>query len=183
MRRSARLMMLTTCAALVSCGGDKSEDKETGAQGVDGECGDVDGTGGDTGDVPNILGTWTVTVGTNVYDDGFCSVEGLEADDLSAWMSGAMRIEGAPPDSLEAVFDLADGDSFHGLENPRGGIVFTGDRDWAGHRVYISFGGLMYRQPLVDADEIRGFAYFGVDINGEDSEIDCWLQADFKAYR
>lgn len=179
-----RLVLLFGLPLLSSCGRD-DEASETGADaGASAEeCGDVDGAGGDTGDVPNVLGTWTVTAGLNVYDDGFCGVPGLEQDDLLTWMSGAMRIEGTPPNGLSATFDLADDYRFGGIENSRGGIVFTGDRDWAGHRVYLSFGGMLYRQPLTSADEIRGFAYFGVDIDGADTEIDCWLQADFKAYR
>ncbi len=170
--------------AIAGCGGGEDAD-ETGATAAAAAdaCGDVDGAGGDTGDVPNVLGTWTVAAGTNVYDDGFCSVPGLEQADLTAWMTGAMRIEGTPPDGLRASFDLSDDDVFYGVEDNRGGLVFTGDKEWAGHRVTVSFGGLMYRQPLVGADEIRGFAYFGVDIDGADTEIDCWLQADFKAYR
>ncbi len=52
-------------------------------------CGDVDGPGGDTGDVPNVLGKWTVTFASNLYDDGACDVEGLEQDDWT-WINGYM---------------------------------------------------------------------------------------------
>jgi hypothetical protein len=42
-------------------------------------------------------------------------------------------------------------------------------------------GGLLYRQPQVDRDELRGFGYFGVDEDSADTAIDCWIQGDFKA--
>ena len=32
-------------------------------------------------------------------------------------------------------------------------------------------------------DEIRGFGYIGVDLDGADGGIDCWLQGDFRAIR
>jgi hypothetical protein len=169
--------------SLVACKGDDGGEGDDSQGGSAEACGDVDGDGGDSGDVPNILGSWTVTAGTNVYDDGFCSVPGLEATDLSSWMTGAMTITGYPPDRLKAHFDLDDTYEFEGVESARGGVAFAGDRDWLGHRLYVSFGGLLYRQPQVDTDEIRGFAYIGVDKDGADTVIDCWLQADFKAFR
>ena len=143
-------------------------------------CGDVDGPGGDTGDVPNVLGKWTVTFGTNLYDDGACDVEGLEADDWT-WLNGYMEIGGRIPDSLVATFDGVEDEQFWGLENHLGGIVFTGIKEKSGHVLYASVGGQLYEQPAVDRNEIRGFGYVGVDKDGADAVIDCWIQGDFKA--
>ena len=70
------------------------------------ECGDPDGSGGDTGNVPNVLGAWTVTFGSNIYDDNACDAPGLTSDDLSEPLGGAMYIEGRIPDQLYAVLGI-----------------------------------------------------------------------------
>ena len=175
---SSRLpVILLIGLAGLSCkgGGDSAEELDPLAI-----CGDVDGEGDDTGDVPNVLGKWTVTFATNLYDDGACEVSGLEADDWT-WINGYMEIDGRIPDSLYATFDGVEEDRFWGLENHLGGIVFTGIKEKGGHVLYVSVGGHLYEQPAVDRDEIRGFGYIGVDKDGADAVIDCWIQGDFKA--
>lgn len=167
------------------CGKSESDDSSEadGASASTDECGDVDGAGGDTGDVPNILGAWTASFSTLVYDDGGCSVSGLEAADMRAWMDGVMTIDGRVPDRLFATFSNSPDDRFFGLENTQGGVVFTGNKTFGGHELYVSVGGLLYTQPQLDRDEIRGFGYIGVDLDGADGGIDCWLQGDFRAIR
>jgi hypothetical protein len=175
--RTAALLALAV-TVLVSCKGD--EDDTSDADEDTEECGDVDGPGGDTGDVPNVLGAWTVTFGSNIYDDNTCNSPGLTNSDLNEFLSGAMTVGGRVPNTLVAEFSGFD-TQYWGLENHLGGIVFTGVRETRGHTLYISFGGHLYEQPRVDRTEIRGFGYVGVDVDSEDGAIDCWLQGDWKA--
>ena len=146
------------------------------------ECGDIDGNGGDSGDVPNILGAWNASFASIVYGDGGCSVPGLGADDMRAMLDGVMYIDGRVPDRLFATFNQ-DEERYFGLENAQGGVVFTGTKTFTGHVLYISLGGLLYTQGQLDRDEIRGYGYIGVDLDGADTSIDCWLQGDFIALR
>jgi hypothetical protein len=176
MKKFSLLSLSCVCLTALSCNGG-TDSADINEEDI---CGDVDGPGGDTGDVPNVLGAWTVTFGQNEYDDGYCDVEGLEQSDWS-WINGYMEIGGRIPDSLVATFDGVEEDQFWGLENHLGGIVFTGLKEKAGHVLYVSVGGHLYEQPAVDRDEIRGFGYVGVDIDGADAVIDCWIQGDFKA--
>lgn len=170
-------MGLAGCLAITSCKGDG---KDSGGSLTDADsCGDVDGEGGDSGDVPNIYGKWTVSFGHHLYDDNDCNLENLSQSDMK-WFNSNMEIDGRPPD-VYAYFDDDDEERFYGQINSSGGVVFTGMREQAGHNLYLSVGGLLYEVPQVDRDEIRGFGYVGVDIDGEDAVIDCWLQGDFVA--
>jgi hypothetical protein len=149
---------------------------DTAGGGVDtSSCGDVDGPGGDTGDVPDVLGKWTTTFGMNLYDSGLCNVSGLELDDLH-WLQGALEIDGRTPDML--YIDIDEDTRMWGLLNHLGGIVLTGTKVQQGHTLYISIGGHLYEQPQLDRMEIRGFGYIGVDLDSADTAIDCWLQGD-----
>ena len=178
--RPSALLSMCSLAALAACRGGGSADSTV--AGADAStCGDPDGAGGDSGDVPNVLGDWTVVFGLELYDDGACAVDGLERDDLG-YLNGAMRVGGRIPDRLTATFSTAADVVYDGVENSRGGIVFTGSRPTPeGHTLYVSFGGLLYEQPQVSRDEIRGFGYIGVDLDSADTAIDCWLQGDWKA--
>jgi len=171
-------LVLPLATALFACKSDESND--TTAPVDASVCGDPDGAGGDTGDVPNILGKWTVTFGQSVYEDAGCTIPGLQSADMG-WINGSMDIDGRIPDKLYATFDGNEDERFFGLENANGGVVFSGTKVVGGHTLYISVGGLLYRQPQVDRDELRGFGYFGVDEDSADTAIDCWIQGDFKA--
>ena len=169
--------LLCPLALLLACSG---EGKDSSAGAAD-ACGDIDGTGGDTGDVPNILGKWTINFGNYMYADNDCDLPGLQADDIR-WLSGTMEVKGRPPDALYAIFDDDDENRFYGIENASGGVVFTGTVEKDGMVFYTSVGGLLYQVPQVDRDEIRGFGYLGVDRDGGDGVIDgCWLQGDWVA--
>ncbi len=183
---SARFPLMAALLLCASgCGkGDGDSSNEEGASpgpSVD-ECGDVDGSGGDSGDVPNILGAWNASFATLVYSDGGCSVPGLAADDMRTLLDGVMYIEGRVPDRIYASFNREE-ERYFGIENAQGGVVFTGSKTFSGHELYISIGGLLYTQGQVDRDEIRGYGYIGVDLDGADTSIDCWLQGDFVALR
>ena len=162
---------------LLAC---KSEGDDTTAAADASVCGDPDGAGGDTGDVPNILGKWTVTFGQTIYEDAACTIPGLQSSDMT-WVNGSMEVAGRIPDQLYVTFDGNEDERFFGVENTGGGVVFTGTKVMSGHTLYVSLGGLLYRQPQVDRDELRGFGYFGVDEDSADTAIDCWIQGDFKA--
>lgn len=176
-----RALALTLLLPLVACGkGDADGDSAPAADAA--SCGDLDGEGGDTGDLPNLLGGWTTQFGANRYDDGSCSVSGLSAAELGEVLGGVLKIDGRVPDALYATLNNDDL-RYYGLLNTSGGVVFTGTTEKAGHTLYVSFGGLLYRQPQTDRDEMRGFAYIGVDLDGADTVIDCWLQGDWRATR
>lgn len=177
-----RALALTLLLPLVACGKGEADADSAPASADAASCGDLDGEGGDTGDLPNLLGGWTTQFGTNRYDDGSCSVSGLTAAELGEVLGGVLKIDGRVPDALYATLNN-DELRYYGLLNTSGGVVFTGTTEKAGHTLYVSFGGLLYRQPQTDRDEMRGFAYVGVDLDGADTVIDCWLQGDWRATR
>ena len=167
---------------LSGCGKDDAEDSSGASGSTPDECGDIDGNGGDTGDVPNILGAWTSSFASQVFDGGGCSVPGLEAADMRAMLDGVMNVDGRVPDRLFVTFNQSD-DRFFGVENFQGGVTFTGNKTFGSHDLYVSLGGLLFTQPQLDRDEIRGYGFIGVDLDGADGSIDCWLQGDFLAIR
>ena len=167
------------CASLGAC---KTTSSTTVLDSAQTACGDVDGDGGDSGNVPDILGDWSLTFGAYSYDDYTCELEGLEQDDFT-WFNGNMEIKGYVPDGLYAIFDDNNDEVFPGLENEHGGVVFSGTKVHQGHRLYMTIGGLVYNEPQVDRDVIRGFGYVGVDEDSEDTVIDCWIQGDVVALR
>ena len=177
-----RVELILLTGLLLGCT-DRGADSE--GDGVaDGECGDIDGDGTDTGDIPNILGNWNTTFGLNI-DDENCSISGLKPDDMS-WINGAsMDIDGTPPANMYAEFAGEDGEKFYGLVSSHGGVVFSGihrefDSNQTEHELHVSFGGLLYYNDLLGINEIKGHAYMGVDSNN-DGFLDCGLQGDFVA--
>lgn len=179
------LCLAALTLGLSGCGKDDEDDSSGSASGsgpsLD-ECGDVDGSGGDTGDVPNILGAWTASFASQVYDGGGCSVPGLEDTDMRAMLDGVMLVDGRVPDQLFVTFNNSE-DRFFGVENLQGGVTFTGNKTFGTHDLYLSLGGLLFTQPQLERDEIRGYGFIGVDLDGADGSIDCWLQGDFLAIR
>lgn len=173
-----RLIIAVLCLGGLGCkdGGGK----DSGATSATDECGDIDGNGGDSGDVPNIFGKWTITFGTNLYDASTCDYAGYSQDDMR-FLQGNMEIDGRLPDNIYAELSNDDETRYYGLESSTGGVVFSGSRDHNGDTMYLAFGGLLYEQPLVDRDEIRGFGYIGVDLAPQDTVIDCWVQGEFLA--
>lgn len=163
--------MLCGALAATGCFGGKDA-VETGQ----GECGDIDGPGGETGDLPSITGFWTTTFGTKAfYDD--CEVGGISESEMD-WIDGAvMEIKGTPPDNLAADFDE---DRFYGLLNDYGGTTFAGQYSLNGYDLSVSFGGLLYYNEHQERAKIDGAAFVGVDLD-DDGSIDCGLRGDFTA--
>ena len=120
-----RISMILLAVLAVGCT-DKSADSADGDEDA-GECGDIDGSGSDTGDIPNILGNWNTTFGLQI-DDENCSIPGLKPDDMS-WINGAsMDIDGTPPSNMVAEFAGEDGERFYGLISSHGGLCQTRKR-------------------------------------------------------
>jgi hypothetical protein len=177
-----RLQTALTAVLLAGC-----TDRDADSASADGdatECGDIDGSGTDTGDIPNILGNWNTTFGLQI-DDENCSIPGLKPDDMG-WINGAsVDIDGTPPSNLYAEFAGEDGERFYGLISSHGGVVFSGIHNeiadnQAEYELHVSFGGLLYYNDLLGINEIKGHAYMGVDSNN-DGFLDCGLQGDFTA--
>ena len=159
---------------LVSCGNDGGVDSGP----VDPECGDLDGDGTDTGNLPNVLGSWTVTFGKWYFSES-CD---LQDSELKDWLNGAMQIKGIAPDGLYAKLGNSE-ERFYGLEATHGGIVFSGQHqsDLYG-ALRASFGGLVYYDAYREKNVIEGFGFVGVDTIG-DGEIDCPVRGDFTAFK
>lgn len=174
----ARLLLAPLAlGALVSCGDKDDEDEDdTGSS----ECADIDGAGGDTGDVPSLAGEWTVAFGQNLYDAEACDAVGLTQEDLAEILAGPLQIEGGVPRGLRASFAGFD-TVYDGLAAAEGGVVFNGSTVKQGNMLYVSFGGHNYNQPRTGNDEIRGYSTVGVDVGAEDEVVDCWIHADWRA--
>jgi hypothetical protein len=162
---------------LLGCSGDGADSSVSDST----ECGDLDGSGSDTGDLPNILGNWTSTFG-NQLDFETCGITGLKPSDMD-WIDGsAFSIDGTPPSGLYAEFTRTEGERFYGIESSHGGVVFSGIHTEQGYDMHVSFGGLLFSNELTGRTEVRGHAYMGVDSTG-DGVIDCGLQGDFTAFK
>ena len=163
-------------------------DKHTGESGVIPDdcldvCGDVDGDGFDTGNIPNILGSWSSTFGSQVFYEN-CGVEDLHQTSEN-WINGAaMDIGGYVPDGLFAYFDGDREEEFVGIINEMGGVVFSGRHQHSAGEMHVVFGGLVYhdewREP--PRDVIQGFVYMGLDVT-DDGNIDCDARGGWTAIK
>lgn len=166
--RSISLLLLVSCTA---GSGDTAGTAST--------CGDPDGFGTDTGDLPNMLGNWTTaTFATSYYDDD-CSTDNLDAESED-WI-GAFEIDGRAPDALYLQF-LNAPERFWGAMDQNGGITFSAAHAHSAGTLYVQLGGLVYHDKYQDRDTIDGFAFLGLDTDN-DGTIDCRGKADWKAYK
>ncbi len=157
-----------------SSGGADSSDSGLGI------CGDIDGDGTDTGNIPNILGLWTASFGTNNFTEN-CGLSGF-SDSSESWLNGTMEIKGRVPDGLYAIFDDEE-ERFHGLESAHGGLVLSGTHTHAQFgTMWVSMGGLIYDDAYRGRVVIEGFGFLGLDTMG-DGEIDCYARGDFEAFK
>jgi hypothetical protein len=161
----AVLALSVLCAACN--GGDSS----------DGSCGDLDGPGTDSGDIPDIRGNWSSSFGTGIFEED-CAIGGMKQDDMDWINGGSFKIEGRVPELMLAEFEGEDGEEFWGVMNDHGGVIFTGMHHHEGYQMDVSFGGLLYHSHDLDRVRIEGFAWMGVDKSG-DGYIDCHLSGDF----
>jgi len=162
---------------LLACG---SGDGDSDDVGTTEACGDVDGPGTDTGNIPNILGNWTSSFATAFYDDGTCAVEGLNQSSES-WI-GAFELVGSPTSSFYVTFADRPDERFWGSLDPMGGISLTGEHDHPGGRMIGHFGGIVLHDQYLDTDVIEGAAVLAMDVDG-DLLVDCSVRGSWKAYK
>ena len=145
-------------------------------------CGDPDGNGTDTGDIPDLWGAWTTSFGNQLYFDD-CGIADL-SDTSETWINNAaMHIGGYAPDGFYAYFGSEDDERFQGIVSQYGGVSFSGPharRD--GYTAYVAFGGLAFHDEYRDRDMIEGFCYMGLDLN-DDGAIECRARGEFTAYK
>lgn len=168
MTRTALLFALT---GLVACADGTGTVDETAE-----ECGDPDGSGGtDTGNIPNVAGSWTSSFAGDGWDDN-CTVSGFD-ESTETWV-GSFKIEGAYP-SYRAAFNNFPDDRFEVAVDARGGLTMTGELVREPGTLYAQFGGLVYKG-TTDRDGIDGSAFFGLDVD-DDQLIDCYARASWSA--
>lgn len=167
------LLLLT----LFGCGG---SDGESGDDAV--SCGDIDGPGTDSGDLPDVLANWSVTYASDYYDS-ICSAPSLDRDS-EGWLN-SFYILGRAPDALYVYFGTQgaeESERFIGAMDPYGGITITGRYAHTAGTLHAQFGGLLYHDPNLDRDVIQGASTFGLDADGDDG-IDCLIRASWTAYK
>ena len=169
----ARTLALAVSLWVVGCAGDDAF--ETGEAAL---CGDLDGEGGDTGNIPNVLGRWTTSFATTWFDES-CNLGGLDQSS-EAWLTGALSIEGYVPDGLASTFSAEEDVVYRGMVSRGGGMVMTGVRDSQFGTMYVSINGLVYEDPYLERDVWKGSVYIGVDLDG-DTGIDCDVRGDWTA--
>lgn len=141
-------------------------------------CGDLDGNGGDTGDIPNILGNWTSDFGASLFESD-CGIPDFNSGS-DAWLDGAMEVRGSVPNQLYAVFDDS-GERFFGLVSGNGGVNFSGvHEDSQVGTMHAAFGGLAYYDVYRERTYIEGFVFLGIDTNA-DGNIDCSARGEWTA--
>lgn len=170
------LAVASLAPALLACADRRGGDDTVSA--VPDECGDIDGAGGDTGNVPNILGSWTATMGAKHFEES-CGLAGL-AKGADTPVHGAMEIKGRVPDQLYLVFDEDSGERFFGLEAATGGVTFSGLHESSDGNMHVAVGGLVYDDIYRGRTYIEGFAFIGVDID-LDGNIDCSAKGEWTA--
>ncbi len=144
--------------------------------GIDDACGDLDGGGGDTGDLPSLHGEWRMAFGDDTWWDD-CDIADF-GQGSESWLDGTFTIEGQVPDRFHATLD---DEAYGGLQEPGGGVVFTGTRiDKDLGAVTVSFGGQPYSDAYRDIEVIEGFGFLGID-QDQDGVQDCEVRADFEA--
>lgn len=166
MWRAMIAMVLVGCAA----GPDDSVNDAS-------SCGDVDGEGTDTGNVPDMAGSWTTSFGQESYTDT-CSASDL-SQTSETWI-GAMQVSGSVP-SLAMYFGTERTDEmYYGMVDRNGGVTFSGTHDHPSGTLYAQFGGLAYHDQYLDRDVVDGNAFLGLDADG-DGLIDCAARGSWVA--
>lgn len=175
MKSSVRLAV-PFAAMLGGCGGTPDD---SGAVAGD-ECGDVDGDGTDTGNVPDLAGSWSTSFAQDFYDDS-CSASDL-SQTSETWIA-AMQVQGSVP-SLAMQFGVSGSsdERFYGMVDRNGGVTFAGTHAHPSGTLYTQFGGLVYHDQYLDHDVIDGSAFLGLDADG-DGVIDCAAKGSWRAIK
>lgn len=160
---------------LMSCGG-----KDDSATSTTSTCGDPDGSGTDTGNIPDLSGDWTSSFALEYYTDT-CTAENFNQTS-ETWI-GSLTVGGSAPDDLYIYFDstvTSDTEYFFGAVDRHGGVSFSGPHAHAAGTVYAQFGGLVYHDQYLDRDVIEGSAFLGLDVD-DDGLIDCYAKGSWTA--
>ena len=166
--------LILTTALLLACNGSNTDDTS-----LEALCGDIDGSGTDTGDVPNVLGLWSAQFALNIFDEN-CNGIGKEA---VTYLTGPIDISGYVPDGLRLDFNSDSDRRLRGALSTTGGITFAGQIQQANGIFHISVGGLVYEDSNMGGRSVlNGAAYIGVDTN-EDGQIDCDMRGDWIAFK
>ncbi len=173
------IMFLALVGAGCFGGGDESAAPAAAAS-----CTDPDGSGGDTGDIPSLGGSWTSSFGQDFYMDA-CDVDDFDLDEHDDWI-GTFFVEGREPDALVMAFGTEQSpvtSRFWGAVDRHGGVSFAGQHDHiSGGVIFAQFGGLAYRDQYVDKVVIDGNGFLGFDGDNNGS-IDCYARGSWKAFQ
>lgn len=146
------------------------------------ECGDIDGEGGDSGDVPSAIGTWTTSSRFGSWWEDSCSAE--DFDQSSETWIGAFYVEGEAPVNLYVYFGPRGEprtDRFWGAVDDYGGISFSGLVDHSAGTLHANFSGKLFTKTSGDVT-IVGAGFLGLDVDADDV-IDCWGQGNWQALK
>ena len=154
-----------------ACGGnqDSAEDCFTG---------DIDGLGTDTGNIPQLFGSWTTTFGSRSFYDE-CGIEGLSRSDFDWINGGAMEIGGRLDHVTVTMASAPDAD-FVATMSAYGAVTISGRYTFHGQELHVAMGGLLFENRQLSLTELDGHAYMGVDSN-QDGYVDCGIMGDFNA--
>jgi hypothetical protein len=167
--------LLFSLPVLIGCNGNNDE-TDTDLAAI---CGDIDGTGTDTGDIPNVLGYWSSNFGQTIFDE---NCNGFEKSDVS-FLTGPIEINGYVPDGLRLDFDSDKDRRLRGIASSTGGMVFAGQLEQAQGMVHISIGGLVYEDSNMGGRDVwAGGVFVGLDAD-QDGQIDCDMRGDWTAFK
>ncbi len=160
-------LFLAACAP----GADSGDSSGSGSN-----CGDPDGNGGDTGNIPDVLGLWTSSLGAQYsYFDG-CAVPNFDLSTESEWI-GAFEVKGAAPSSLYAYFQDEPEERLEAAVDLRGGFTMSGLHQHEAGPLYVNFSGLVYTDNN-GRTNIDGSAFLGFDLT-DDEIIDCYARVSW----
>jgi hypothetical protein len=161
------LLLLTACG-----GGDTDDDAAL-------RCGDPDGDGGDTGDVPSLIANWNGDFGDQ-WLQNTCPGDQVPESILD-FLEQRFAVEGSVPDAIRLTFAGNPDLRLRGTATPSGAWAMSGPVVQGGVTMYTAIGGLVYEDA---SGRIRwdGGVFIGVDLN-DDTVIDCEVRGDWSALR
>lgn len=142
-------------------------------------CGDPDGDGGDTGDVPNLISSWTGSFG-QVFTDNNCPPDTVSIAQLD-YLEQPFEVDGSVPSAIRLTFADNSAYRLRGTASPNGSWAMSGPIEAGGRTLYTSVSGMVYTD-ATGRVRWNGALFVGADING-DTLIDCEIRSDWNAFR